>query len=53
VAAVTLFVGYVPLGGGDANPGPEGAGVWVVAWEVDLDGQVSCGRAGVEDGTCV
>lgn len=53
VTAVPLFVGDVSFGRGYADPGPEGAGVGIVAWEVNLDGQVGSRGAGVEDGTCV
>lgn len=53
VAVVPFFVGDVSFGRGDADPGPEGAGIGVVPWEVDLDGEVGGGWAGVEDGTCI
>lgn len=53
MAAVAFLVRDVAFGRADADPGPEGAGIWVVAGEVNLDREVGFRGARVEDGTCV
>lgn len=52
IAPVPLFIRRIPFGRVKSDPRPEGCGFGFVAGQVDLDGEVGCVWAGVEDGGC-